>query len=148
MAQGRLRRENLCYCSRRTGRSPRPARRGHEDGEEPPIAAPQTAERRTDDGLIPFPDVSPLVERAVEAGAQGACAAHSRHVAILPVPVSTTIVVSDVRARVADVTHGIGGGDGGHGVTRRGIKPVVVDVARLGPPADSRPPCTIRLRWE
>ena len=43
------------------------ARRGQEPGEVEPIAAPQTAERRTNDGLIPLEQVTALVEGTVES---------------------------------------------------------------------------------
>ena len=43
--------------------------------------------RRTDDGLVPFPDIAALVEGPVIARACAPRAAHRRHVAIQRVPV-------------------------------------------------------------
>ena len=82
--------------------------------------------------LVPFPDVTPLVEGAVEARAARPCRAHGGDIAVLAVPVRTCIVVGDIHARVADVTDCIRGGDGGDGVTSRGVEPVVVRVTPLG----------------
>ena len=91
---------------------------------EMPLAASKDAEAAAI--LIPLPHIAPLIERAVETRTQSSPASDGGNVSVLEIPLRATKVVGYIRARITDVPHTVGRGDGGRAIARRGKQPVVV----------------------